>query len=247
MKAAILMTALCGIVAVGSAGVQDYGNPPVPAKSAAAPGHTTNSLTVINKGSLGQNSESGRKKFEADVLNFKPDYVLIYIGMNDVINDRFFTPLDRYLENMTWMIEQARQAGIKPVICTLHHCVEAEIYKHHSRDKFGQETVTEKMDRYNAALKRLAVDQKVSLADFNAAAERVPQSELLSDGVHLTASGNKLLAKTFFDVIAPHLRGREKIVCYGDSLTYGYLNKGAGSSEGETYPAMLRLLPVASN
>jgi lysophospholipase L1-like esterase len=200
----------------------------------------TNTLTVYNQGSLGQNSESGRKKFEADVLKLKPDYVLIYIGMNDVINDRFFTPLDKYVENMTWMIEQARQAGIKPVICTMHHCVETEIYKHHSRDKFGQETPNRKMDRYNAALKKLAADQKVAVADFNAVTERVPQAEFLSqDGVHLIPSGNKLLAKTFFAVIAPHLRGQERIVCYGDSLTYGYQNKGAGSSEGETYPAML--------
>ena len=42
------------------------------------------------------------------------------------------------------------------------------------------------------------------------------------------------------DVIAPPLRGGETIVCVGDSLTYGYLNQGAGSAEGETYPAMLR-------
>ncbi|MEI6972537.1 MAG: hypothetical protein WCL44_13595 [bacterium] len=34
--------------------------------------------------------------------------------------------------------------------------------------------------------------------------------------------------------------GGETIVCVGDSLTYGYLNPGAGSAEGETYPAMLR-------
>lgn len=200
----------------------------------------TYSLTVFNKGSLGQNSKSGRKKFEADVLQLKPDYVLIYIGMNDVINDRFFTPLDQYIENMTWMIEQARQAGIKPVICTLHHCVETEIYKVHSRDKFGQETPNCKMDRYNAALRKLAADQKIGLADFNAVTARVAQSEFLSkDGVHLSPSGNKLLAQTFFDVLAPKLRKQARIVCYGDSLTYGYQNKGAGSSEGETYPAML--------
>jgi lysophospholipase L1-like esterase len=203
-------------------------------------GEPTNSLTVYNKGSLGQNSESGRKKLEADVLQLKPDYVLIYIGMNDVINDHFFTPLDKYLENMTWIIDQARRAGIKPVICTLHHCVETEIYKHHSRDKFGQETPNSKMDRYNAALRKLAVEQKIGLADFNARTDQVAQSEFLSqDGVHLSASGNRLLAKTFFDVIKPQLRGGEKIVCYGDSLTYGFGNKGASTTEGETYPAML--------
>ena len=41
---------------------------------------------------------------------------------------------------------------------------------------------------------------------------------------------------TFFDVIASQLSGKETIVCCGDSLTFGYQNEGAGTSEGETYP-----------
>jgi lysophospholipase L1-like esterase len=200
-------------------------------------------FTVLNKGSLGQNSESGRTKLAADVLQLKPDVVLIYIGMNDVINDRFFTTLDRYVENMAWMIDEARQAGIKPVICTMHHCVETNIYKHHAREKFGDETPNTKMDRYNAALRKLATEQHIGLADYDATTrQRALDDYLSSDGVHLSPAGNRLLAKTFFDIIASHLRGQEKIVCYGDSLTYGFGNKGAGTAEGETYPAMLAKL-----
>ena len=63
---------------------------------------------------------------------------------------------------------------------------------------------------------------------------------------HLTFKGNQLLAKTFFEVIAPQLKGKETIVCLGDSLAFGYLNKGAGTTEGETYPAILRQLPIRS-
>jgi lysophospholipase L1-like esterase len=207
-----------------------------------------NHLTVYNKGRCGQNSGIVREKFEDDVLKLtpKPNYVFIYIVATDVINDRFFTTVEKHLENMTWMIEQARKAGIKPVICTSHHVVESVVYAHHSRDKFGKETVNEKIDRYNAALRKFAKDQEIGLADFGAAAKDVPPSDLLSDGVHLTFLGNKLLAKTFFDVIAPQLHGQETIVCLGDSLTFGYLNKGAGSTEGETYPAMLRQFPIPS-
>ena len=51
-----------------------------------------------------------------------------------------------------------------------------------------------------------------------------------------------LVEESFFDVLRPRLRRQETIVCCGDSLTFGYQNVGAGSSEGETYPAMLRLL-----
>jgi len=231
--------------------VRDFRGTPLPSGAKPDLGavqHTTNNRAVYNQGRCGQNSGILRSKFDADVLKLtpKPDCVLIFIGMNDVINDKFFTPLDKYLENMTWMIEQARKEGITPVICTMHHVVEDEVYKHHSRDKFGTETVNGKMDRYNAALMKLATEQKVDLADFSAVTAKLAPSEFLSDGVHLTLSGNKLLAKTFFDIITPHLRGQETIVCVGDSLTYGYLNKGAGTSEGETYPSMLRLLLMTS-
>ncbi len=202
----------------------------------------TNKLVVINRGRCGQNSGILREKFTVDVLQVrpKPDYVLIYIGMNDVINDQFFTPLDKYLENMTWLIEQARKAGITPVICTIHKVNETVVYAHHPREKFGPETVNEKRRRYNTTLKKLAADQKVALADFDAVTAALAEADFLSDGVHLTLPGNKLLARTFLDLIAPPLRGSETIVCVGDSLTYGYLNQGAGSAEGETYPAMLR-------
>jgi lysophospholipase L1-like esterase len=207
---------------------------------------TTNGLRVINRGRCGQNSESVRAKFADDVLKLTPksDYVFIYIVATDVINDRFFRTVEEHLANMTWMIDQARKAGIKPVICTSHHVVESVVYAHHPREKFGKETVNEKMDRYNAALRKFAKDQGIGLADFAIASKDVAPSALLSDGVHLTFQGNQLLAKTFFNAVAPQLKGHETIVCLGDSLTFGYLNKGAGTVEGETYPAILRQFPI---
>jgi lysophospholipase L1-like esterase len=200
-------------------------------------------LDVSNKGRCGQNSVNTRERFTDDVLKAspKPDYVFIYIGMNDVINDQFFTPLDKYLENVDWMIEQSQKAGMKPVVSTIHHCVAEKVYKVHHREKFGKETVNEKMDRYNAALKKLAAERHVPVADFNAVTDQTPQSEFLSDdGVHLKPNGNRLLAKTFFDAVTPKIQGNETIVWVGDSLTFGYHNNGAGTANGDTYPAMLK-------
>ena len=142
------------------------------------------------------------------------------------------------------LIEQARKAGITPVICSIHRVDETVVYAHHPREKFGGETVNAKRKRYNAALRKLVLDRKEALADFDAVTESLADADFLGDGVHLTLAGNRLLAKTFLDVVAPQLRGNVTIVCVGDSLTYGFGNKGAGSAEGETYPAMLRLLPV---
>jgi hypothetical protein len=51
--------------------------------------------------------------------------------------NHLLTPLEKHLENLTWMIGQARQAGIKPMICSMRHCVETE----RKNDKIGARQV----------------------------------------------------------------------------------------------------------
>lgn len=207
---------------------------------------STNRLTVINNGRCGQNSGIVRERFADDVLRLtpKPDFAFIYIGMNDVINDNFFTPLDKYMDNMKWLIDQSRQGETVPVVCTIHKVNEDVIYAHHPREKFGNETANGKRVRYNTALRHLIVTEGVALADFDSVTKSMPESEFISDGVHLTPAGNRLLARTFFDAIAPRLDGAENIVCVGDSITFGYGNQGAGTAEGDTYPSILRSFSI---
>lgn len=203
-----------------------------------------NTLTVHNKGIGGQNSEQGRARFEKDVVALKPNYVFIYFGLNDTLNEPRFLSLERFTENLAWMVEHARAAGIKPVLCTIHRVTEEPLYKRHKRESYGDEGPNGKIVRYNAAIRALAQEKKVPLADFAAAAQQ--PGIVSSDGVHLTVTGSRLLAKTFFDVVASELKGNETIVCLGDSVTYGAGMKGAGTAEGETYPAWLRCLPMAA-
>ncbi len=91
----------------------------VTVQSADPPVAPSNGLTVVNKGTTGRNSQNALEKFEGEVLQLKPDYVLIYIGINDVINDRFFTPLDKYVENVTAMVHRAAKGWDQTR--TLHH------------------------------------------------------------------------------------------------------------------------------
>ncbi|WP_372934509.1 hypothetical protein [Mariniphaga sediminis] len=37
-----------------------------------------------------------------------------------------------------------------------------------------------------------------------------------------------------------------KIICFGDSLTFGVYMKGEGTAEGDTYPAILKQLITRS-
>jgi acyl-CoA thioesterase-1 len=217
-----------------------------PPQGTAAQTAAPDRLTVHNKGIGGQNTEQGKARFEADVLALKPDYVFIYFGLNDTLNEPRFLPLDKFIANLAWMAERACKAGIKPVLCTIHRVTEEPLLKRHRRESYGSEGPNGKIARYNAAIGQLAKDKDVPLADFAAVVQRNP-SAVSTDGVHLTAAGSRLLAQCFFDTVASELQGHETIVCLGDSVTWGAGLRGAGTAEGETYPAFLKLIrPVAA-
>lgn len=210
-----------------------------------------NHLTVFNKGVGGQNSRGGRARFERDVVKLKPDCVFIYFGLNDALNERAYQTCEQFIENLKAMIASARAAGIKPVLCTIHHAGEEALLRRHPREFYGSEGPNGRIDRYNAAIRALAREQKVPLADWgalHASREKTkkpgavePLQALVSpDGVHLTPAGYALLARCFHDTVAAQLKGAETIVCFGDSVTYGAGVKGAGTIEGDTYPAALR-------
>lgn len=193
-------------------------------------------VRVVNVGIGGQNSAEGRARFAHDVLEEKPAVLLLYFGMNDVANEPKFLPLEEYLANMAWMIDQARAHGIVPVVATIQHVDVAKVMTRHKPESYGAEGVNGKIDRYDAALVAMLKQKKVAVADFRRALDEAggPTAEMSTDGTHLTPTGYRLLAQTFFATIPLGVHGT--VVCLGDSLTAGVpLKRG---DEG-TYPVWL--------
>jgi len=205
-----------------------------------------NDLEVYNKGIGGNNTRQGKARYQRDVIALKSDFVFIYFGLNDTLNEPAFVPVEEFESNLGWMVEEARRAGIVPVLCTIQHVRTELLLKRHKRESYGDEGPNGKIDRYNAAIRHLAVQERVLLADFGESLDRAggPTVALSPDGVHLTPAGYRLLAGCFFDTVARRLRGTETIVCFGDSVTAGVGVSGTGSTEGETYPAYLRTFPL---
>lgn len=212
-----------------------------------------NQLKVHNKGIGGQNSREGLRRFNKDVVALKPDFVLIYFGLNDTLNEPKFIDLDEYIDNLEKMIDAARTAKITPVLTTIHHIDEEPLLKRHKKQAYGDEGPQKKIDRYNARIKQLAERKKVKLLDWCGildrayaarAAAKGPVEYRNADGVHLNPPGNELLASSFYEMISGDLRDGQTIVCLGDSVTFGARNQGAGTAEGTTYPAYLRRIEI---
>ena len=193
---------------------------------------------VINAGIPGQNSSDGRSRFERDVLEVCPSVLLLYFGGNDALNPGAFVALDDYAANMAWMIDQALAHGIAPVVATVLHVDTDRLLAQHQTNK-PSEAPNNLIDRYNRALLAVARERQVAVADFAQALDAAggPTPALSTDGLHLTAAGNRLLAQTFFQVMPLEIpRG---VVCLGDSLTYGVPLRTPTQNSEETYPAQL--------
>jgi len=83
----------------------------------------------INKGAESQNAEEIAARFQTDVVDLKPDIVVILAGTNDV---RAEGDLAQVHDSITAMTQMARANGIKPVVCTippvLAHLESAQTY-----------------------------------------------------------------------------------------------------------------------
>lgn len=193
--------------------------------------------TVLNKGVSGENSAEGKARFERDVVDQKPDAVLIYFGLNDTLNEPKFLSREVFLANLEWMIDKAREQHIVPLISSIHHPDVARLLERHKPESYAPTGPTAKVDLYNGDIRNLASRKDVPLADFCLALDKAGGASpaLSSDGVHLTARGNRLLAATFYRLIMQLPHRPAKIVCFGDSVTFGQ-----GSTSAETYPAFLQ-------
>lgn len=137
-------------------------------------------------------------RLEDDVLNKKPDIVFIYIGVNDVWHKSLLhtgTDLDKFSRFYTALIKKIKGAGAKVVLVT-----PAVI----GEKKSGENEQDKDLDIYSDAIRKLAAENSLPLVDlrqqftsYDAAhnASNEKQGILTTDGVHLNARGNNLVAE----------------------------------------------------
>ena len=162
---------------------------------------------AVPAGISGHKSDQMLARLEKDVLSKKPQWMTLSCGVNDVWHGPRGVPLDdamaavgkydekaaargTYKKNITAIIDQATAAGVRPVILT------ATVIK----EDLGGE-LNAKVAPYNDFLRELAKEKKIPLADLNAmfqekikAANQPGKNVLTSDGVHMNAAGNEVMA-----------------------------------------------------
>ena len=214
---------------------------------------TSGPVEVLNKGLGGQTAQQGLGRFDRDVLDCKPQWLILYFGINDALNQN--VPLDGFVDAMQEMIDRARSGGVKHVILvTPNPFIETYLIERHPEHAEAK-GMNGHLEKYEVAIRQMAqknklpiVDLKKMVLDNGGATEkkasliRNPFNSNARDGIHLTAKGYKLFADLFEPVFKGNIQTGDTVVCLGDSLTFGTAMKGEGTSTGETYPAFLKVL-----
>lgn len=213
---------------------------------------------VLNKGVAGNNSAQLVQRVDKDVVAEKPDLVLIMVGTNDMINSQKFVSFDSYFANLKEVVSKIRagSTATKIVLANVLPVDEDYLFQRHDKALYSL-LPNNKLDSLNAMLFNFAKDNKLHFVDVNQDFRNEnmsfkESSSLLinrlnggvDDGVHPTKLGYELIANRFYDTLCKDklLRRKMRIICFGDSITYGAFMEGKGTSIGDTYPAKLLVL-----
>ena len=136
-------------------------------------------------------------RLEEDVLTKKPDLVFIYVGINDVwhkVSAGTGTDYPKFLKFYQALINKIQANGSQVVLCTPTLIGEK---------KAGANQLDSELDKFAAGISALAVKNNLPLCDLRKAfsdyiTENNPKDLekgiLTTDRVHLSDTGNKLLA-----------------------------------------------------
>jgi len=144
-------------------------------------------VTCINRGVGNQLAPAMLARFKRDVLDLKPDAVVIKFCS---INVRPTLPNSVLRDAMTMMVGLARSAGIKPIVCTIIPAGKPEAH-------IGDFSVVNTLGEFNEWVRGFAAENELPLIDYAGAIADdsgfLPR-EYSTDPVHVNERGYEILA-----------------------------------------------------
>lgn len=156
-----------------------------------------NKHQFLGRGISGQTSSQMLVRFRADVIDLKPEAVVILAGTNDIAQNTGYISLENILGNIISMTELAKAHNIRVLLCSVLPAYD-----------FGWRPGLEpasKIAKLNKMIKEYADKNKLTYVDYYSSMvdERGGLPEKYSkDGVHPTLEGYKVMEKIVLDALA---------------------------------------------
>lgn len=155
-----------------------------------------NQYVFENEGISGNRSVDILARVKKDIINRKPDYLSILVGVNDVWHEfgqQNGVSVERYQQYYDVMIEQIREALPDSKIMIMEPFTLKGIGNEEYYEAFRSE-----VEKRGAAAARVAKKYELPFIElqkeFDKAAKLAPNEFWLRDGVHPTYAGHKLIA-----------------------------------------------------
>ena len=154
-------------------------------------------IRIINMGVSGETVQDLKSRWTSDVLNLKPDWLSILIGINDVwqlISQPWQTDIgasiDEYAATLDDLVLQVR-SNVHGQILMTPYFLEPNL----------QEPMREMMDRYGGVVAQIAKNHNGILVNtqkrFDSVLKSIDPMQLAMDRVHLNLAGHMILAREF--------------------------------------------------
>ena len=215
------------------------------------------SYQVQNKGIAGNNSIDLLRRVDTAVVKQQPDLVLLLVGTNDMMNSKKLIPIDSFIQNYRVLVQRIQATGAVLVLLSIPPVDTGYIFQRHPRKAFEVDP-NEKIQQANKAIRQLT-ESNTDLYFFDlydlfikagspnrTKASLIVNEENLGkpDGVHPTREGYTKMAESLYAYLKEKrlLKHKRKLICFGDSITFGAFMAGAGTNKGDSYPAQLNRL-----
>ncbi len=179
-----------------------YGYVDMVARTFAGRGHAA---TVVNAGIAGNRIAHLQQRWQTDVLDYRPDALSVYIGVNDTLAAFFEgrpTPPSVFEDRYTDILDRTVAAGVTRLVLVEPFFVDTVLAS--VRWGEGHEFIHDDLAPKQAIVRSLATRYGAgfvplqSLVD-TAAAQRGP-TMVAADGVHPTPLGCRLIADAWLEV-----------------------------------------------
>lgn len=188
-----------GLPANGEQRVVFMGNSITQGWGEVSPGFFTGK-PYINRGISGQTTPQMLVRFRPDVINLKPEVVVILAGTNDIAGNTGPSSLEMIMENLVSMAELARINSIKVVLSSV-----LPAYDYPWKPGLNP---AEKIFALNEMIKRYADQNGIIYLDYYSSmvdSRKGLMDIYTGDGVHPNAAGYKVMAPLVEEAIAKAL------------------------------------------
>lgn len=158
-------------------------------------------IRVVNMGISGNTVRDLKARWQSDVLDLKPDWLSIMIGINDVwrhfdtrLQSEIQVPLEEYSDTLEELLAKTRPS-LRGLVLMTPFFIEPD----------RSEPIRAMMDKYGDMICALAVRHEAIVVDTQAAFDQVMKvlhpMALAPDRVHPNVTGHMVLARAFLKAL----------------------------------------------